>query len=58
MNLGQSFVARTAVTLLFGTPRELSVEEIAGKEGIIAQFVAAAKHSFEAGFRGVELHAR
>ncbi|CZT07527.1 related to NADH oxidase [Rhynchosporium agropyri] len=57
LNLGDSVIARTAVSLLFGTPRELTHEEITGPEGIIAQFVAASKQCYEAGFKGVELHA-
>ncbi|KAM0154765.1 hypothetical protein ACHAQE_005508 [Botrytis cinerea] len=56
MNFGSSLIERAAVALLFGTPRELTVDEISGPGGIIDEFVAAAKQSFEAGFKGVELH--
>lgn len=58
LNLGDSLIARAAVSLLFGTPRALTAAEITGDEGIIAQFVIGAKQCFEAGFKGVELHAR
>lgn len=56
MNLGDNLIAKAATSLLFGTPRELSADEISGPGGIIDQFVAAAKQSFIAGFKGVELH--
>lgn len=56
MNFGSSLIERAAVALLFGTPRELTIDEISGPGGIIDEFVAAAKQSFEAGFKGVELH--
>ncbi|KAH7370469.1 NADH:flavin oxidoreductase/NADH oxidase-like protein [Rhexocercosporidium sp. MPI-PUGE-AT-0058] len=57
LNLGDSLIARAAVSLLFGTPRELTIDEITGPEGIIAQFVESSKQCYEAGFKGVELHA-
>jgi len=57
MNFGPSFIERLAVSLLFGTPREMTAEEICGKGGVVDQFVEAAQQSFEAGFKGVELHA-
>jgi 2,4-dienoyl-CoA reductase-like NADH-dependent reductase (Old Yellow Enzyme family) len=56
LNFGDNLIAWAAVSLLFGTPREMSLEEISGSGGVIDQFVAAAKQSFEAGFKGVELH--
>ena len=34
----------------------MTIEEISGEGGVVDQFVAAAKQSFEAGFKGVELH--
>ncbi|KAL5325794.1 hypothetical protein ACEPPN_006927 [Leptodophora sp. 'Broadleaf-Isolate-01'] len=58
LNLGDSLIARAAVSLLFGSPRALTSDEIAGPEGIIAQFVESSKQCYEAGFKGVELHAR
>lgn len=56
LNFGPSYVERIAVSFVFGTPRELTTEEITGEGGIIDQFVAAAKLSFEAGFKGIQLH--
>ncbi|PQE24954.1 hypothetical protein CJF32_00007309 [Rutstroemia sp. NJR-2017a WRK4] len=56
MNFGPSWLERAAVKLVFGTPRELTIEEISGKDGVIDQFVSGAKQCFEAGFKGVELH--
>ena len=44
------------MSLLFGTPRELTVHEISEAGGVVDQFVSAAKQCFDAGFRGVELH--
>jgi len=57
LNLGESIIARTAVSLLFGTTREMTTDEITGPEGIVAQFVEGSKQCYEAGFKGVELHA-
>lgn len=56
LNFGPSFIEQFAVSLVFGTPRELTGEEIAGKGGIIELFVAAAKLSYDSGFKGVQLH--
>jgi 2,4-dienoyl-CoA reductase-like NADH-dependent reductase (Old Yellow Enzyme family) len=56
LNFGSSFIERCAVSFVFGTPRELRTEEISGKGGIIDQYIAAAKVSFDAGFKGVQLH--
>lgn len=52
--LGEGFLPRLASKLLFGTPRELSKEEI--KE-IVQKFGATARLTAEAGFQGVEIHA-
>jgi 2,4-dienoyl-CoA reductase-like NADH-dependent reductase (Old Yellow Enzyme family) len=54
LNFGDNLIAKAAVSLMFGTPREMAVEEIAGP--VIDQFVAAAKQCLVAGFKGVELH--
>jgi len=56
MVFGPSLIERLAVWIVFGTPREMTVEEISGNGGVIDQFVVAAMQSFEAGFKGVELH--
>jgi len=57
LDLGPSFIAQIASSIVFGTPRELTTEEISGPDGITDQFVAGAKQAFDAGFKGVELHA-
>ncbi|TVY38610.1 NADH-dependent flavin oxidoreductase [Lachnellula subtilissima] len=54
LNLGPGFLAKAAAALKFGTPREMTDEDIALA---IDQFVAGAKQTHEAGFKGVELHA-
>jgi 2,4-dienoyl-CoA reductase-like NADH-dependent reductase (Old Yellow Enzyme family) len=41
---------------MFGTPRELTIDEISGKDGVIDQFVSGAVQCYQAGFKGVELH--
>ena len=56
LNFGNNILARAAVAFMFGTPREMTVEEISGEDGLIDQFAAAARQSFEAGFKGIELH--
>jgi 2,4-dienoyl-CoA reductase-like NADH-dependent reductase (Old Yellow Enzyme family) len=53
LNFGSSLLAGMASSLLFGTPRAMTEEDIAL---VIDQFVAGAKQSFEAGFKGIELH--
>ena len=57
LKLGDGLFARAVAKLLFGTPRPLTLDEIHGPDGVIAQFVAAAIHARDAGFKGVELHA-
>jgi 2,4-dienoyl-CoA reductase-like NADH-dependent reductase (Old Yellow Enzyme family) len=54
LNMGPSFLAKAAVTVMFGTPREMTHKDISLA---IDQFVAGAKQAHEAGFKGVELHA-
>jgi len=54
LNMGNSFIAKAAVTFLFGTPREMTHEDISL---VIDQFVGAAKQAHEAGFKGIQLHA-
>ncbi|TVY16607.1 NADH-dependent flavin oxidoreductase nadA [Lachnellula arida] len=56
LNFGPSILERLAASLLFGTPHEMTVEEISGEGGVVDQFVEAARQSFEAGFKGIELH--
>jgi 2,4-dienoyl-CoA reductase-like NADH-dependent reductase (Old Yellow Enzyme family) len=54
LNLGSGFMAKMASGFMFGTPKEMTVKDI---ELVIDQFVEGAKRSFDAGFKGVELHA-
>jgi 2,4-dienoyl-CoA reductase-like NADH-dependent reductase (Old Yellow Enzyme family) len=53
LNFGNSILAGVASSLLFGTPKAMTEEDISL---VIDQFVAGAKQSFQAGFKGVELH--
>ncbi|KFY16822.1 hypothetical protein V492_01062 [Pseudogymnoascus sp. VKM F-4246] len=57
MDLGPSIMDRLTATLVFGTPREMTVDEISGDGGLVDQFVAAAKQCYDAGFKGVQIHA-
>ncbi|KFX90929.1 hypothetical protein V490_06190 [Pseudogymnoascus sp. VKM F-3557] len=57
LNFGSRIIDKLAATLFFGTPREMTVDEISGEGGLVDQFVAAAKQCFDAGFKGVQLHA-
>lgn len=57
LNLGSSFIACAASAVMFGTPRELTTEEISGKGGIIEQFIEGGREAYKAGFKGAELHA-
>lgn len=56
MDFGSRIIDKLAVSLVFGTPREMTVDEISGDGGLVDQFVTAAKQCFDAGFKGVELH--
>ena len=53
LNFGSSLFAGVASSLLFGTPKAMTEDDISL---VIDQFVAGAKLSFQAGFKGVELH--
>lgn len=53
LNFGSSLLAGLASSLIFGTPKAMTEEDISL---VIDQFVAGAKQSFQAGFKGVELH--
>ena len=57
LNLGAGLLAKAVAALMFGTPRPLTIDEIRAPNGIIAEFVAGATEAYEAGFKGVELHA-
>ncbi|KAJ0385506.1 hypothetical protein COL922a_006257 [Colletotrichum nupharicola] len=53
MNLGDSFGPNLLNKLVFGTPREMTAEEI---RDVINRFAGAARIVADAGFAGVELH--
>ncbi|KAF2187727.1 flavin oxidoreductase [Zopfia rhizophila CBS 207.26] len=53
LNIGNGILERQLVALLFGTPREMTINDI---QEVVGQFVAAAKLAYETGFKGVELH--
>ncbi|KAH6869318.1 NADH:flavin oxidoreductase/NADH oxidase [Thelonectria olida] len=54
LSLGKEFFPRLMSTLIFGTPREMTQQEI--KEAV-GRFASTARLAAEAGFAGVELHA-
>ncbi|EPE26747.1 FMN-linked oxidoreductase [Glarea lozoyensis ATCC 20868] len=54
LNFGPGILAKVASKVLFGTPKEMTVQDI---KLVIDQFVEGAKRSYDAGFKGVELHA-
>lgn len=54
INLGDGLLARSAVGLLFGTPREMTEEDV---RHVVNQFTTTARLAAESGFDGVELHA-
>jgi 2,4-dienoyl-CoA reductase-like NADH-dependent reductase (Old Yellow Enzyme family) len=54
LNLGSGLVARFASSFLFGTPREMSQQDI---DSVINRFVDCSRLAHKAGFQGVELHA-
>ncbi|EKG09739.1 NADH:flavin oxidoreductase/NADH oxidase [Macrophomina phaseolina MS6] len=54
MNMGDGFIAKMAVRILFGTPKEMTEEDI---KTVVSQFATAARLAAESGFDGVEVHA-
>ncbi|TID26743.1 Multifunctional tryptophan biosynthesis protein [Venturia nashicola] len=54
LNIGENLVARMASGLVFGTPREMTVQDI---DDVKRRFVEAAQFVAEVGFKGIELHA-
>lgn len=54
VQLGAGYIARFMSALVFGSPREMTVQDI---RHVIDCFVAGAKTSHEAGFAGVQIHA-
>ncbi|KAL6793288.1 FMN-linked oxidoreductase [Trichoderma sp. SZMC 28013] len=53
LNIGNGILARLARSFVFGSPREMTLEDI---NRVVAQFAETAKLAAEAGFAGVELH--
>jgi 2,4-dienoyl-CoA reductase-like NADH-dependent reductase (Old Yellow Enzyme family) len=54
LNMGSDLLSRILGSLVFGTPKEMSLVEI---DDVVQRFVNAAKISAAAGFDGVEIHA-
>ncbi|KAJ4859353.1 NADH:flavin oxidoreductase / NADH oxidase family domain-containing protein [Trichoderma breve] len=50
---GNGILARLARSFVFGSPREMTLEDI---QHVVSQFAETAKLAAEAGFAGVELH--
>lgn len=53
LNIGSGLLERAVQKIAFGTPREMTIADIAE---VVDQFAYAAKVVYEAGFKGVELH--
>ncbi|KAF9872018.1 NADH: flavin oxidoreductase/NADH oxidase [Colletotrichum karsti] len=54
LNLGDGLLSRLISSLLFGTPREMTVAEI---QDVVRRFAQTAKLASDAGFAGIEIHA-
>ncbi|OAQ87410.1 NADH:flavin oxidoreductase/NADH oxidase [Purpureocillium lilacinum] len=54
MDFGSSLTQRTLASLIFGTPREMTVQDI---EDVVQRFASAARLASQAGFDGVQIHA-
>ncbi|GME28585.1 hypothetical protein GTA08_BOTSDO12859 [Neofusicoccum parvum] len=54
LNLGSGMIAKSAVSLMFGTPKEMEQQDI---DTVVQQFAIAARLAAESGFSGVEIHA-
>ncbi|KAH7234104.1 hypothetical protein B0J15DRAFT_571702 [Fusarium solani] len=54
LDLGSDLVSRLASCVVFGTPKEMTLEDI---ETVIQRFANAARIAAAAGFDGVEIHA-
>lgn len=54
VRLGDGFIARAISALIFGTPREMTKEDI---QHVINRFADGASLAHEAGFAGVQIHA-
>ncbi|RAK95597.1 NADH:flavin oxidoreductase/NADH oxidase family protein [Aspergillus ibericus CBS 121593] len=54
LDLGSGWMARLTSSVVFGTPREMTQEDI---NHVIQQFVYTAQLAHQAGFQGIQLHA-
>ncbi|RFU75053.1 nadh:flavin oxidoreductase nadh oxidase [Trichoderma arundinaceum] len=54
LHLGDGILAKLATALLFGSPREMTIDDI---HDVVIRFANTAKLAAGAGFAGVELHA-
>ncbi|OLN90166.1 NADH oxidase 3 [Colletotrichum chlorophyti] len=54
LNLGDGILPRLINSLVFGTPREMTLADI---QDVVRRFALTAKLASEAGFAGVEIHA-
>ncbi|KAL7792075.1 hypothetical protein V8C37DRAFT_402485 [Trichoderma ceciliae] len=54
LHLGDGILAKLTTAFVFGSPREMTVNDI---QHVVVRFTEAAKLAAEAGFAGVELHA-
>ncbi|KAJ2979781.1 hypothetical protein NQ176_g3042 [Zarea fungicola] len=54
VDLGGSPASRVLGSIIFGTPREMTTEDI---QHVIERFVSATRSAVEAGFSGVQIHA-
>ena len=52
--MGRGLVAKALVPILFGTPREMTLDDISK---VTQQFVYAAGQAVDAGFQGIQIHA-
>jgi 2,4-dienoyl-CoA reductase-like NADH-dependent reductase (Old Yellow Enzyme family) len=54
LHMGDDIISKIITTVVFGTPKEMSVAEI---EDVVQRFAKTARIAAEAGFDGVEIHA-
>ncbi|KAJ4159555.1 uncharacterized protein LMH87_008453 [Akanthomyces muscarius] len=53
VQLGKNIITRILSALVFGTPREMTEEDI---QGVVQRFANGAKLAHEAGFAGIQIH--
>jgi 2,4-dienoyl-CoA reductase-like NADH-dependent reductase (Old Yellow Enzyme family) len=53
LNIGSNLIACLARSLIFGTPKEMTLQEV---RSLVTSYVGAAKFLHETGFSGIELH--